>query len=378
MNPESEALRRALEDIVKRAQFKLPPYPAVALRLQRILARPNYQIHEVADAISADPALAARVLGTANSALYRATDDITTVARAANRLGARVLYSIAIAAGVGEGVTQPGLLFDVKYRVWRRSLTTALACQKLGPLRRLEADQAFLLGLLYGLGRAVAVASLEELVRTHQPPRPLTLSEWLAIAESQRHHLAEAVATSWGLPAALVQSLRALTSTPEGALLADAERIATALENGERPQAPAPNETRALEELIFGLPHALELLAQVPPPAPTRAAGPVASDPGLSGDRRPCSLPISDRKKQGVPSLRCVAITPAGLEFESPRPFQESSIVHLTLGTEPELAPWLNVLRSSEKDGRYRIEVALFSPTRELKERWQALFDQSV
>ncbi|HEY3497923.1 MAG TPA: hypothetical protein VGK73_24660 [Polyangiaceae bacterium] len=61
----------------------------------------------------------------------------------------------------------------------------------------------------------------------------------------------------------------------------------------------------------------------------------------------------------------------------APRPFQESSIVHLMIGTEPALAPWLNVLRSTEAGGRHRVEVGLFSPTRELKERWQALYDRS-
>ena len=47
-------------------------------------------------------------------------DDITTVPRAVNRLGARVISSLALAAGLGDTATQSGALFDVKYRVWRQ------------------------------------------------------------------------------------------------------------------------------------------------------------------------------------------------------------------------------------------------------------------
>jgi HD-like signal output (HDOD) protein len=61
-----------------------------------------------ADALSADPALAARVLSVANSPLYRGTSDITTVARAVNRLGARTVASIALAAGIGAAAMQTG------------------------------------------------------------------------------------------------------------------------------------------------------------------------------------------------------------------------------------------------------------------------------
>jgi HD-like signal output (HDOD) protein len=374
MNPASDTLRQALADIVARGDFAVPPYPAVALRLQRVLARDNYPIHEVADAISADPALAARVLGTANSALYRATEEITTLPRAVNRLGARVLGSIAVAAGVGDSVNQPGVLFDVKYRVWRRTLTAALACQKLATSRGLAPDETFLIGLLHGLGRSVAVASLEALVRTHAPPRPLALSEWLALVEVHRAHLADAVAKRWNLPASIVAALNAAPTTREGALLREAERIAAALENGERPRPENPAEARAVDELIHGLPHALELLAQVPPALP-RVGVQVTSDQTLPGDRRPCAVAVNDPRKRGVADLRCLAISPTGFEFDSSRSFQESSIVRLDFGGQGELLPWFNVLRCVPDGARYRVEVALFSPTRELKERWQALFD---
>ena len=138
MTPDE--LRARLSELVGRGDFEVPPYPAVALKLQRVFARDNYGIAEISDTISADPALAARILGLANTALYRAADEITTLPRAVNRLGARVVSSLALAVELGGGAMQAGMLFDVKFRVWRRSVTAALACQKLAPLRGLDAN----------------------------------------------------------------------------------------------------------------------------------------------------------------------------------------------------------------------------------------------
>jgi HD-like signal output (HDOD) protein len=375
--PPTEALRKALGEVVVRGDFHVPPYPAVALRLQRIFAKPNYGIGEIADAIAADPALATRVLGVANSALYRAQDDITTLPRAVNRLGARVVASVALAASVGSGATQPGVLFDVKYRVWRRSVTCALAAQKLGPLRGIDANEAFVVALIHGFGRSVAVASLEQLLAAQRPAPSFTLGEWLSMAEEQRGHLALAVAERWQLPTEIVAVLRSSeTTTPFGALLADATLIAAALEGASRPALSQPRELAAVEELIAGLPAALDALAAVPPPAPGRPASAVAlSEQVLAGERRPSSLAVADLRKHGAARLACVSIAPTGLCLESSAALQESSMVRLAVGSDSErFETWFNVLLCAPAQNGCRVEVELFSPSKEMKERFIKLF----
>ena len=373
-----EALRSALGEMVTKGDFQVPPYPAVALRLQRIFARENYGIGEISDTIAADPALAARILSVANSALYRAADDITTVPRAVNRLGARVISSLALAAGLGASATQAGVLFDVKYRVWRRSVTTALACQKLAPLRGLDASQAFLVGLIGGFGRSVAVAALERVLATERAVAPLQLMQWLAVAEEQRGELALAVATRWQLPGEILGALKPeAAGTPLGRLVIDAERIATTLETSWRPEPGSPQESKALDELIQSLPAALDALAAVPPPAPGRPASAVAPvEHALDGELRPADLPVADCRKKGAASLSAIALAAAGIELKSSAPFQEGSMIRLAVGAGAErFEAWFNVLLCARGSGGSRVEAELFSPPRETKERWQALFD---
>ncbi len=374
MSPEE--LRTALNEVVLRGDFQVPPYPAVALRLQRIFAKPNFGIAEVSDTISADPALAARVLGVVNSPLYRANEEITSLPRAVNRLGARVTSTLALAAGLGSSATQAGALFDVKYRVWRRSVTCALACQKLAPLRRLEPNEAFLVGLLHGFGRSVAVAALEKLLATARGVTPLKMLEWLSVAEEQRGRLALAVAERWQLPAEIVASLRPETAgTPLGALVAEGERIADALQNSWRPEPSSPGEARALDELIAGLPAALDALAAVPPATPGRASAVAAAEHALAGELRPCRIELADCRKQGRATLTSTSIAPTGIELQSSAPWQEGSMIRLAVGSDAErFESWFNVVLCVPRAPGCRVEVELFSPTRELKERWLALY----
>lgn len=371
------AMERALTDVVSRGDFTVPPYPAVAMRLQRLLAREGYGVGEVADVIAADAPLAASVLAAANSALLGTTSPVTSLSRAVNRLGARTVGSIAVASSVGAIALTSGVLFDVKFRVWRRGIVCALTCQKLGPGRGLDSDEAFLAGLLHGFGRSIAVASLEQLLKTHQPPRPLTAAEWLHIAEQQRAALAAAVAENWQLPPVVAEAIQGMTGSPLNQLVVEADRIAGELDAGRMPHASNPGDVRLLDEVITGLPAALDAYAP-PPPSPTVRPSALLAKPdrALEGELRKKSLPVTDRRAKAPGQLVCTGLTPSGIELDSSRPFQEGSVVRLALGDpDAHFEPWLTVVLCTQNASRYRVELQLFSPTREGREQWRALYE---
>jgi HD-like signal output (HDOD) protein len=378
----TEAMERALTDVVSRGDFVVPPYPAVALRLQRMLKREGYGVGEVADVLAADAALAATVLAAANSALLGVGAPITSLSRAVNRLGARTVGSIAVASGVGAVSVTSGVLQDVKFRVWRRAMTCALACQKLAGARGLVPEDAFLAGLLYGFGRSIAVTSLEQLLKTHQPPRPLSVSEWLSIAEQQRASLAHAVAKNWQLPPSVADAITGAVHEKSelNELVLHADRVAGDLDAGRMPQAHVPTEIRLLDELIAALPGALEAFAPPAPQPTTRPTPPSAMlakpNHALAGELRAKSLAIADRRTKAAATLTCIAVAPTGVEVESSRPFQESSVVRLSVGgADAHFEPWFNVVLCVPSGSRYRVELELFSPTRETREQWRSFYE---
>ncbi len=379
----TEAMHRALTAVVSRGDFAVPPYPAVALRLQRLLARDGYGIGEVADIIAADAALATSVLAVANSALLGGAAPITSLSRAVNRLGARTVGAIAVASSVGASMLSSGVLLEVRFRVWRRGMTCALACQKLASSRGLPPEDAFLAGLLYGFGRSIAVATLEQLLKTNQPARPLSVQEWLSIAEQQRAALAQAIATNWKLPEVIAEAMghRERGASALHDLVLHADQIAQAIDAGQQPQAQTPVDIRLLDELIAGLPATLEAFAPPAPPPTTRPQPPSPHlsrpDQVLEGElRKKPALKVSDRRSKGAAQLTGSALTPLGIEVESSRPFQEGSMVRLSVGgPESKMEPWMTVLLCVPNAGGFRVAMSLFSPTRETREAWRALYD---
>ncbi len=371
----SEQLASALKEVVTRGDFAVPPYPAVALRLQKILASPSHGIGDVADVIAADAALAATILAAANSALQKGAHEITTLSRAVNRLGARAVASLALAAGVGAGAMTPGVLFDVKYRAWRRSVTCALVSQKLATHRGIDAEESFLAGLLHGFGRSVAIASLEKVIQQHKPSRPLSVSEWLSIAEKNRAALALAVAQRWKLPQEILSAFDPATDDARSRLLVDADGIAAQIDLGEAPSPQNPSEAAALDDLLRGLPQALLALAPPPDAAGKPNDAVAASERPSSCDKKPSGFVVSDLRAKAPASLTCLGIGSTTLELESSRPFQESSVARVAVGkNEPSLDLWLNVVCCIPKGGNYHVEMQLFAPTKELREQWQALY----
>jgi hypothetical protein len=85
---------------------------------------------------------------------------------------------------------------------------------------------------------------------------------------------------------------------------------------------------------------------------------------------------VADLRSKGAAQLSCSSMGPLGIEVDSNRPFQEGSMVRLELGTpEPAMQPWMTVLLCVPNGGHFRVELALFSPTRETRESWKALYD---
>lgn len=67
----------------------------------------------------------------------------------------------------------------------------------------LEAENAFLLGLLHDIGLSVAVIGAAQYLREQRRPVELTALTWMAV-EAVHERFAADVLRSWGLPASLV------------------------------------------------------------------------------------------------------------------------------------------------------------------------------
>jgi HD-like signal output (HDOD) protein len=200
---QGEALEDQVRSLALEGGLKIPPYPGVALKLQKLIGDGNYGMAELARVASSDAVLSATILRMANSAYYRGLARVISVSEAINRLGAEELCRLALAVSLGGVAAAHGPLAELRRSTWRQALGSGLCSQVLAPLRLLPPQQAFLCGLLHDFGRVVALASLEELI----PARASALeeSEWQGIVDRLHVEVGALVAQRWNLPELLVE-----------------------------------------------------------------------------------------------------------------------------------------------------------------------------
>lgn len=199
----------ALRSLVGRLN-RLPSPPTLYLELTRATARPDVTMAELAALVEQDPAMAAKVLQLANSALFGLQAPRSSVQQALVYLGVQRLKALALTAHVfleGQATTRQ-LDLDA---LQRHALATAeLARQFLRDPAR--ADIAFTAALLHEVGRvliamaepALAAALAEDAAASGRP-----LFELEAERLGTTHADAGAYLLAlWGLPLEIVEAVR--------------------------------------------------------------------------------------------------------------------------------------------------------------------------
>ncbi len=185
-----------------------------APRIMATLCDPQIEAGQVIKLLRDEPALCARVLRVANSALYGQTQSVKSLDRALMVLGLDAVRGIAAAACldralVGRKNMQPNIDTIV-----RHSQATAAAADSLSRLRfpDLGAD-AFIAGLLHNLGTVVQIyfdsAGVAALLAARQAGdlRDLSVLE-TELAAVGHEECGAVIFEEWRLPRALVATAR--------------------------------------------------------------------------------------------------------------------------------------------------------------------------
>jgi HD-like signal output (HDOD) protein len=199
-----------------RDAVKVPPFPAVAMRIHSLARQDDFDAQELKNAVASDQALSAAVLRCANSALYSRGLPIASLDQALRRIGAREMATIALASIPGDLGTTKGSLVAMRRQVWQEALISALVCRELAKKRKLAADDAFMCGFLHDFGKLVCMRCIEELLAAHPETAGRSASEWIELVDRYHVELGLVVATRWQLPAILSDAITLHHGTFEG------------------------------------------------------------------------------------------------------------------------------------------------------------------
>lgn len=196
---------QALAGEVSGGSVNLPCFPDVVLRVRKALEDPDAQLTQTVQIVGAEPRLAARLLQTANSAVFNAGGKPVTELRGAiTRLGTRLVQSSTMAFAVQQMRLAPVLRSISKplKAVWEESIAVASICELVSRRTNVVPEEAFLTGLLHGIGRLYIMVRAASSGEKYRNNRSL-----LEMIDGWHPAIGKAVLENWGFSPALAEAV---------------------------------------------------------------------------------------------------------------------------------------------------------------------------
>lgn len=197
-------MRDRVHDLTRRVH-DLPTLPAVYQQVEALTRDPSASSAQLAQLLSRDPVLTARLLRLVNSARYALTERVTTVSRAVSILGHHTVRDTVLVTSVLSLLPSEPRRRDLAEAFWRHAIAVGSAAQVLGaPTGGPAAEEFFTAGLLHDIGKLIWLRFFpEDLLAMHEAAAAtdITLFETeLAMSGTSHLRLGRMLARRWRLP----------------------------------------------------------------------------------------------------------------------------------------------------------------------------------
>ena len=378
---------RDLDHALSRLQtgsLKIPPYPAVAAKLAELSRQKHgVSLNELVKVVSADAALAAQVLGRAQSAAHsNGGKQVTTLFEALSRIGMEQLVEMALATGLGTAIIAPGPLSELRRDMWRRCLLSAQLARMLAENRGVVPETAYSAGLVHDLGGAIVIAALEGLAKTTPLPA-LPEATWRDLVRRHQVKFGLVVAARWNLPVVLTEVIAhahdEASDDPLVKLIELGDRIVAKLDHMPTVGLAALMDFEELSEIErcsigSAVQEVVKNMASYATPA--KPTGPsVVVERGSTEQAFPVSFEICQDQRKPCQARE---ISPDALMFEGQDAMPPNWLVELSLKCAPTPLTILANVRSCDKVGNnYAIKAQPFALGGTAKQQWMHLVDDA-
>lgn len=200
------------EDLVRVGE-KVPTLPYIFHQLNEAVNDPRSSMRDIAEIISTDQSLSARLLRIANSAFYGFPSRIETISRAVTIIGTQQLRDIALATSVIPVFSGMPVELVNMNSFWQHSIASGITARILANYHREpNIERFFVAGLLHDIGRLLIYSQEPEKAR-EALKQSASKNELLFVAEYNQFgydhgEVGGALLQHWGLPASLEEAVR--------------------------------------------------------------------------------------------------------------------------------------------------------------------------
>jgi HD-like signal output (HDOD) protein len=139
--------------------------PLIYERLTEVINHPRCSITDIAEIITEDQGLTARLLKLANSPMFGYYSKIDTISKAVTIIGTQQLRDLALAMSVMEIFTDiPKELINMK-SFWQHSIACGIVARSLATYHRENnVERYFAAGILHDVGQLIMCATIPDIV----------------------------------------------------------------------------------------------------------------------------------------------------------------------------------------------------------------------
>ena len=198
----------------------LPSLPTLYFEVLRELRSKHSSVQSVADVVSRDLAITAKLLQVVNSAFYALPKRITSPGEAVAILGMETVKSVVLCSQALASIDIPRGSAFTQENLWAHSMQVAGLAKKIAWAETQDtdlADEAFTAGLLHDAGRWVMLANLGEDYAKLLQDAAVDASSLAAFEERvfgvHHGHVGAYLMGLWGMPLPVIEAA-ALHHTP--------------------------------------------------------------------------------------------------------------------------------------------------------------------
>ncbi|MBI5665142.1 MAG: GGDEF domain-containing protein [Nitrospirae bacterium] len=182
----------------------LPSLPAIALRIIQEIKKDKSSLNDLANIISYDPALTAKILRIANSSFYALPYKVDSIERAVHILGLEALKNIALSFAIVKGLKR-NLVDEFDHELfWKRSITSAVSAEMIASKLNVKREDTFVTPLLMDIGVLVMyLMRPDDYLRVINKKRATnmpTCESEVSIYGFDHQDVGSEILKKWGLP----------------------------------------------------------------------------------------------------------------------------------------------------------------------------------
>jgi len=149
-----QGLVNKIQEDYKSGKLKVPSLPEVAIKINKYVGDPNANTASMARIIQLDPALTAKLIQAANSAIYSGNGQVQDCRTAIARLGMTTTRNMVMSFALGQSFqVGSAIVRDVARNVWQKSSDVAAISYVLARVTMgMVPDKALLAGLVHNIG----------------------------------------------------------------------------------------------------------------------------------------------------------------------------------------------------------------------------------